>query len=326
LTVSVTPTGYSQEAIKKTFKVLGLSPLPVSPFTYDTGLNFNLWKGTVMKLIFAARLILILFFILPFDAVQHHASTLYSDETGPQAYAERHLGFKNWMGSSSTKREMLVDGYLRLVKNAGPAQIAAGDQQRAREIIANATAENLIPYINKTYTHSKKALRATGGGIEVIIHQYVQKRLETEKNYRDLLEIAKIVSKVKDADSDKDSGPESNNRAAGVAAHQKISDTAKQHFSFEGWQRQTHDEKIILVSGYVAFLKILIKDDFCLDDEERRRFDLYCKLVTVKELVDHVDRLYEDPLYREDGAQILIYRYMTYNFQNYIGDPLAYRG
>lgn len=279
-----------------------------------------------MKLIFAARLILILCFILPLDAVQHHASTLYSDETGPQAYAERHLGFKNWMGASSTKREMLVDGYLRLLKNAGPAQIAAGDQQRAREIITNATAENLIPYINKTYAHSKKALRATGGGVEVIIHRYVQKKLETEKNYRELLEIAKIVSQVKDAGSDKDSGPDSENMAAGAIAHQKISNTPKQHFRFEGWHRKTHDEKIILVSGYVAFLKILIKDDFCISEEERRRFDLYCKLVTVRELVDHVDRLYEDPLYRDDGAQILIHKYMTYNFQYYIGDALDYWG
>jgi hypothetical protein len=279
-----------------------------------------------MKRICAARLILVLCFILSLDAVQHHASTLYSDETGPQAYAKRHLGFKNWMGASSIKREMLVDGYLRLLKNAGPAQIAAGDQQRAREIITNATAEKLIPYINKTYTHSKKTLRATGGGVEVIIHRYVQKQLETQKNYRDLLEIAKNVSQVKDAGGEKDSGQKSDNLAAGAIAHQKISDTARQHFRFEGWQRQTYDEKIILVSGYVAFLKILIKDDFCLDDEERRRFELYCKLVTVKELVDHVDRLYEDPLYRDDGAQILIHKYMTYNFQYYIGDPLDYWG
>jgi hypothetical protein len=67
-------------------------------------------------------------------------------------------------------------------------------------------------------------------------------------------------------------------------------------------------------------------DSDCLNEEERRWFDLYCRLVTVRELVDHVDRLYRDPLYRDDSAHILILRYVTYNFQNQIGDPLDYWG
>ena len=286
---------------------------------------FKKWKAKPMKLIFVARLIMIFFIIFPVGAIEYDESALHPVETGPKAFAERRLSFKNWMHSSNAQRKKLVGEYMRLLETGTPAQIAAEDQKRAREILANTTAEDLVPYINRTYTFSKKALRATGGGVEVIIHQYLQNRLETEKNHRELLEIAKMVSEVKNAKSDGNSGRKNNDSAGNLCGLQKISETPK-HFSFEGWQGRAQNEKVNLVTGYVAFLEILIKEDFCLNDEERRRFDLYCKLVTVRELVGDVDRLYKDPLYRDDSVHILIFKYITYYFQNYIGDPLDYSG
>lgn len=279
-----------------------------------------------MKLILGAKLILILLFVLPLDAVHYDASALYPVEAGPKAYAEHYLTFTNWMRSSNDQRKMLISGYLRLLETDGLSQIPAACQARAGEILGNTSSDELVPYINKTYTYSKKALRASGGGVETIIFQYVRNRLKAEKNHRNLLEIAKIVSTVKNAGSEaaavhiKDDIPEY------AVKHNNIFETPKKRFLYDGWQSRTHDEKINLVTGYAAFLNILIKEDFCLNEEERRRFDLYCKLVSVNELVKHVDSLYENKLYRDEGAQILIYKYMIYNFQNYIGDPLAYWG
>jgi hypothetical protein len=286
---------------------------------------FKKWRGMPMKLIFVARLIMIIFFIFMVGAAKYDASVLYPLKTDPKAYAEREPSLKSWMRLSGAQRKKLVGGYLRLTETSGLPEIPAAERARVEEILADVTPENLVAYINETCMFSKKALPATDSGIEAIIRQYVQNRLEMEKNHRELLEIAKMVSEVKDEGSDRNSGYKSNDTAEDSRGPQKISDTPK-HFSFEGWQSLTRDEKLNLVTGYTAFLEILIKEDFCLNDEERRRFDLYCKLVTVNELVDHVDRLYQDPLYRDDGAQILIYNYMTYNFQNYIGDPLAYWG
>jgi hypothetical protein len=281
-------------------------------------------KGKTMILLFFIGLILIASFDIPLDEFQFDASALYTVEASPKAYAERYLTFKNWMKSSNDQRKMLISGYLRLLEleTGNLPQISEADQSWAREILGDTSHEELVPYINQHHGVSKKALRASGGGVETIVFQYVKNRLEIKKNYLDLLKVARHVIKVKNGDSSVAAGSSKYDVPEDPIKRNNISEGPKYRFSYDGWQCQTQNEKINLITGYVAFINILIKEDFCLDEEERRRYDLFCKLVTINDLVDHVDSLYKDPLYRDEGAQMLIYRYMTYNFQNYIGDPL----
>jgi len=194
-----------------------------------------------MKMILGARLILIIFFILPLNAVQDDVSALYRVTPSPKAY-------------------------------------------------------------------------------------YVRNRLERENNHLELLEIAKIVGRVKNAGREEAVGHKNNGIPEYAERHHNLSELSKHHFSYAGWQGRTRGEKINLVIGYTAFIKILIKEEICLDEEERRRYDLFCKLVTVNDLVNHVDSLFQDPLYQDDGVQTLIYNYMIYNFLSYIEEPLMLVG
>lgn len=157
-------------------------------------------------------------------------------------------------------------------------------------------------------------------------HHYLQKRIENEKNFKDLLEVAKILSMVKDAGDEAVSAPGIYDAPEYPESADNVFETPRYRFSYECWQRQDQNEKKTLVTGYIAFLHIVIKENFCLNEEEKMQYDLFCKLVTLDELVNHVDKLFEDPLYRDEGAQWLIYEYMTYNFQNYIGDPIMLPG
>ena len=151
---------------------------------------------------------------------------------------------------------------------------------------------------------------------EYVEHDDQQKRMENEKNFRDLLSMVKDVGKEAVSASSKYDVPEY------PESDNNVFKTPQYWFSYEWWRRQDQNEKKALVTGYIAFLHILIKKEICLKEEEKSRYDHFCKLVTINDLVNHVDKLFENPLYRNEGAQILISRYMTYNFQNYIGDPL----
>jgi len=281
-------------------------------------------KGKTMILYFFIGLILIVSFDLPLDEIQFDASALNTVEASSKAHAERYLTFKNWMKSSNDQRKILISGYLRLLEleTGNLPQISEADQSWAREILGDTSHEELVPYINQNYRFSKKALRASGGGVETIVFQYVKNRLEIEKNYLDLMEVAKHVSKVKNGDSSVAAGSSKYDVSEDPIKRNNISEGPKYRFSYDGWQCQTQNEKINLITGYVAFINILIKEDFCLDEEEKRQYDLFCKLVTVNDLVNHVDGLFKNPLYRDEGVQSLIYVYMAYNFKNYIGDPL----
>jgi hypothetical protein len=146
--------------------------------------------------------------------------------------------------------------------------------------------------------------------------------METEKYYKDLLSFAKCLSIVKNAGNAEVSEPGKYDTSKFSKRDNDVFETPKYWFSYEGWQSQGQGEKKALVTGYMAFLSILIKEEFCLDEEEKRQYDLFCKLVTVNDLVNHVDGLFKNPLYRDEGVQSLIYVYMAYNFKNYIGDPL----
>lgn len=162
--------------------------------------------------------------------------------------------------------------------------------------------------------------------IESAEDRYRQKRIENEKNFKDLLEVAKILSMVKDAGSEAAPAPGKYDVPEYPHLQNSVFETPQYWFSYEWWQRQDQNEKKALVTGFIAFLHILIKRDFCLKEEEKRRYDLFCKSVTVNDLVNHVDSLFKNPLYRDEGAQWLIFQYMTYNFQNYIGDPIMLPG
>jgi hypothetical protein len=157
-------------------------------------------------------------------------------------------------------------------------------------------------------------------------HHYRQKRMGNKKNFKDLLEVAKILSMVKDAGSEAVSAPSKYDVPEYPESDNNVFETPQYWFSYAGRQRQDQNEKKALVTGFIAFLHILVKKEFCLKEEEKRRYDLFCKSFTVNDLVNHVDSLFKNPLYRDEGAQWLIYEYMTYNFQNYIGDPIMLPG
>jgi hypothetical protein len=285
-------------------------------------------KGAAMKLIVGAKLILVLLLIFSLDSVQYDAPALSTVEANPKVYAERYLTFKKWMRSSNDQRKILISGYLRLLEleTGSLPQIPVADQTWAREIFGDTSHEELVPYINQNYTVSKKALRASGGGVETIVLQYVKNRLEIEKNYLDLLEVAKHVSKVKNAETKKASVRTKYDLSEYLPMYNNVFASPQYWFWYDGWKRQNQNEKNALVTGYMASLNEEIKADWCDGDEEKRRYDLFCKRVSVSDLVNHVDRLYKNPLYRDDDAEWLIYEYMIYNFQNYIGDPITLQG
>ena len=156
----------------------------------------------------------------------------------------------------------------------------------------------------------------------IVVSVHAVEDMETDKHYKDLLSFAKCLSIVKNADSKEASEPGKYDMSEFSKGDNNVFETPKYWFSYEGWQIQGQGEKKALVTGYMAFLSILIKKEFCLDEEEKRQYDLFCKLVTVNDLVNHVDGLFKNPLYRDEGVQSLIYVYMAYNFKNYIGDPL----
>ena len=269
-----------------------------------------------------ASLILVIFLILPLNAVQYDAPAVYAVDGNINTYAERYLKFENWRKLSSDKKKMVIAGYLQFLKTDNLDRIPTGDQQAARKILRNTTPDELLDYVNNSYIYSKRTSGASRSDVDTVILQYLQKRMETEKNYKDLLMVARQVSMVKNADI-KD-GPRRSiyDVLEYPSKDNNVFEIPKYFFSHELWQMQDQNEKKALVTGYMAFLSILIKKEFCLNEEEKRRYDLFCKMVTINELVNHVDKLFEDPLYRNEGVQMLIYRYMTYNFQNYIGDPM----
>lgn len=279
-----------------------------------------------MKLILGIKLILILFLILSLNAVQNETSALNPVDESAAAYAERNLTFKNWMRSSNDQRITLISGYLRLLKVNDVPHIPVADQTWAGEILAETSLKELVPYINKTCTFSKKELSASGSGVETIVFKFVRNRMELDKSYRDLLEVARHVSNVKNAETKKESVlskyylPEYQYKCKTVFYSPHC------WFWYEWWESQNQSEKKALVTGYMAYLNKEIKEDWCYTEEERRRYDLFCKLVTVNDLVNHVDRLYKNPLYQEDNAGYIIYEYMIDNFQIYIGDPITLQG
>jgi hypothetical protein len=159
-----------------------------------------------------------------------------------------------------------------------------------------------------------------------VVSVYADEDMRAKKYYEDLRSFAKYLSIVKNAGSKEVSEPDKYNLPESRKMKNNVFETPKYWFSYEGWQSQDQNEKKALVIGYVVSLNEEIKKDWCYDAEERRRYDLFCKLVNANDLVDHVDGLYKNPLYRDDSAEYIIYEYMIYNFQNYIGDPITLQG
>jgi hypothetical protein len=281
-------------------------------------------KGAAMKLIVRARLILILLLILSLDAIQYDAPAVSTVATNPKAYAKRYLTFNNWMRSSNDQRKILISQYLPLPETESLAKITKTNQTWAKEIIADISLEDLLPYINQTYRISKKTLEASGSGVETIVFNFVKNRLESDKNYHDLLEVARRVSNEKNLK--KASGYSKYDLPEYLDKYNNVFETPYVWFWYGWWQKQDQNEKKALVSGYMVSLNDEIKRDWCYNEEERQQYDLFCKLVSVDDLVKYVDRLFKNPLYRDDDAAYMIYEYMIDNFQIYIGDPIALQG
>lgn len=279
-----------------------------------------------MKIHFFASLIMIVFFILQLGTVQYDAPTVYTVDGDIGEYAEHYLKFESWMKLSSDQRRKVVTGYLRFLVADDLTHIPAADRQSAKTILWNTSSDELLVYIDETYVQSGHASSTNRSAVDTIVLQYLRNRLETEKNYKDLLMVARQVS-IEKNDGVMDSPAHSKYDVPEYSESvNNVFETPQYWFSYDWWERQDQNEKKALVTGFVAFLHILIKEEFCLKEEEKMRYDLFCKSVTVDDLVNHVDNLFKNPLYREEGAQWLIYEYMTYNFQNYIGDPIMLPG
>ena len=279
-----------------------------------------------MKLIVRARFILILLLILSLDAVQYDETAVSAVGTNPKAYAKRYLIFRNWKRSSNDRRKILISQYLPLLEMESLAKITKTNQTWAKEIIADISLEDLLYSINQTYTFSKKTVEESGSGIETIVFKFVKNRLETDKNYHDMLEVARHVSHVKNMETKKATAYSKYDLPEYLDKYNNVFETPYVWFRYDWWECQNQNEKKALVSGYMVSLNEEIKRDWCYNEEERRRYDLFCKLVSVSDLVNHVDKLYKNPLYRKDYAGYMIYEYMIYNFQIYIGAPIALQG
>jgi hypothetical protein len=283
-------------------------------------------KGAAMKMIIGARFILVLLLILSIDAVQYDAPAVSDVGANPEAYAKRYLTFKNWMRSSNDQRKKLISGYLRLLETDRLAQITMTNQSWAKEIIADISLEDLLSYVNETCTFSKTGPTVSEEGVETIIFKFVKNRLEVDKNYHDLLEVAEHLNYVKNLGTEKATSYSKYDLPEYLDRHNNVFETPYVWFWYGWWQKQNQNEKKALVSGYMFFLNEEIKRDWCYNEEERKRYDLFCKLVSVNDLVNYVDKLYKNPLYRKDHAGYMIYEYMIYNFQIYIGAPIALQG
>lgn len=279
-----------------------------------------------MKLIVKARFILILLFVLSLAAVQYGATAVYDVGANPETYAERYLTFKNWMRSSDDQRKILISRYLPLLETDSLAEITRTNQTWAKEIIADISLEDLLSYVNQTLSFSKKIPEASGSGVETIIFKFVKNRLLKDKNYHDLLEVAEHLDYVKNLETKKATAYSKYDLPEYPARHNNVFETPYVWFWYEWWECQNQNEKKALVSGYMVSLNDEIKRDWCCNEEERRRYDLFCKLISVDDLVNHVDGLFKNPLYREDNAVYMIYEYMIDNFQIFIGDPIALQG
>ena len=279
-----------------------------------------------MKLILGARFILILFLILSLDAVQYDSPAVSTVTINPKAYAKRYLTFKNWLRSSDGQRKILITQYLPMLETESLAKITKTNQTWAKEIIADISLEDLLSYINQTSTVSEKTLEVSGSGVETIVFKFVKNRLETDKNYHDMLEVARHVSYVKNMETKKATAYSKYDLPEYLDRYNNVFETPYVWFWYDWWECQNQNEKKALVSGYMVSLNEEIKRDWCYKEEERRRYDLFCKLVSVDDLVNHVDRLYENPLYQDDHAGYMIYEYMIDNFQIYIGAPISLQG
>jgi hypothetical protein len=288
--------------------------------------SFQKLKGKPMKLYFFTNMITILLFIIRFDAVQIDpaaGNVAYSKAGG---YAEHHLEFKNWLKLSDDQKEAVLTEYLDFIRTPGHKPLSIEDFQSFRDILLDTQLDDLLDYVNQCCARFENAPRVDGSVVDAIIFQYVKNRVEAEKNFQDLLSVAKNLSKTKDMGNKEVPAQGDYAMFEYSERYGNVFDTPRYRFSCEWWQKQDQDEKRILVTGYVAFLHIRIRKDWCSDHEEIRRYDLFCKLVSVDDLVNHVDSMFKDPLNRYQGAQSLIYKYLIYNFQNYIDAPIMLSG
>ena len=279
-----------------------------------------------MKLIAGIKLILVLLIILSLNAVQNETPVVYSYDTTPKAYAEGCLTFKNWMRASNDQQKILISQYLPLLETDSLAKITMTNQTWAKEIIADISLEDLLSYINKSLMYSKQEPSASEGRIEAIVFKFVRNRLEKDKNYHDLLKVASRVNDEKNQETRRAAGHSKYDLPEFRGRYNNVFVSPYVWFSYDWWKCQNENEKKALVSGYMVSLNEEIKRDWCYNEEEKQRYDLFCKLVSVDDLVKYVDRLFKNPLYRDDDAAYMIYEYMIDNFQIFIEDPIALQG
>jgi len=288
--------------------------------------SFHNLKGIAMRLHLLASLITILLLIIRFDAGRFDASAKDENNPGHGAYTENYLKFKNWLKLSDDQRKTVLTGYLRFIRNHGLKQLPVNDYETAKNILRNTDRDDLLGYVNQFCTRFENAPRVDGSVVEAIIFQYVRKRMETEKNFMDLLKVANTLGTPADSKDKAVTAPGKCDLFGESERYDNVFVSPYLWFYYKWWKRQGQNEKKALVSGYMVSLNDEIKRDWCYNEEERQRYDQFCKQVSVDDLVNHVDKLYENPLYRDDDASYMIYEYMIDNFQIFIGDPIAMQG
>jgi len=279
-----------------------------------------------MKLHLLTSLITILSFIVRLDAIKFDPSAWNAVYSNASGYTEHHLKFKNWLKLSDDQKEAVLAEYLDFIRTPGHKPLSIEDFQSFRDILLDTQLNDLLDYVNQYCARFKHASRVDESVVDAIIFQYVRNQLERDKNYNDLLEVAKTLEKAEYEGSKTVYASRKDDVHRYPERHDNVFETPKYRFSYGRWQKQDQDEKEVLVTGYVAFLHIVIKEDWCYNEEERSRYDQFCKLVSVNDLVNHVDKLYRNPLYRDGDPAYMIYEYMIYNFQIFIGDPIVLQG
>lgn len=136
----------------------------------------------------------------------------------------------------------------------------------------------------------------------------------SSRDHRQFIDYATCITIVKNADG---------NEHPAYVVNQKRSETPEYLFSYGGWRGLTPVQKKALVSGSMTFLHEVLKLEICHTEKEKRRYDRFRTMVSVAEIVKHVDSKFRKTEYQDEDGEWFIVDYLQYNFWNYMADPIA---
>jgi len=139
----------------------------------------------------------------------------------------------------------------------------------------------------------------------------------TDFDHRDFIEFALSLNEVKHGESE------------GNAVQRMREDRLeipKFWFCQEGWQELSIEQKRTLLAGSMTFLNLYMKENEYFNDREKSLYDQFSARITVEEIVNHVESMYQRPQYQDDSVENLIFDFLLYNFFDYMGQTISYPG